>query len=113
VALTNDGDTRAAPLLHLRYAPFQVRVRFMVHFLDGENVMLDENMSRARRHFFHLVGALTGATILAVASKPAKAARSTGPCAVVACPRCMLKGTRILTPHGARRVEDLALAIPS
>ena len=71
--------------------------------------MRDDNTSRTRRHFFHVVSALTGATVLAVASKPAKARSPTGPCATVVCPRCMLKGTRVLTPRGARRVEDLRI----
>ena len=78
--------------------------------LVWEIVMRDDNVTRTRRHFFHVVSALTGAAVLTAVSKPAKATLpSPSPCAVAACGRCMLKGTRVLTSRGAQHVENLAI----
>jgi hypothetical protein len=73
--------------------------------------MFDDNVSRARRHFFHVVSALAGATILTAVSKPAQAQPSPSTSTV---PRgrghCMLRGTRVLTSRGgARPIESLSI----
>jgi hypothetical protein len=64
-----------------------------------------DNMSPARRHFFHVVSALAGAAVLTALPKGAKA----GSTAASAVHRCFLRGTRILTSRGAERVESLSI----
>jgi Hint domain-containing protein len=71
--------------------------------------MRDDDMSRTRRHFMHVVSALAGTAVLGTVSKPAKA-QTTKLC--TACnifPRCMLRGTRVLTSRVAQRVENLSI----
>ena len=79
--------------------------------------MRGDNVSRTRRHFFHVASALAGATVLPVLSRPAKAeVRLPPPPRLPPSPsprpgdgHCLLQGTRVLTPRGARRVEDLRI----
>ena len=72
--------------------------------------MGDDNVSRARRHFFHVVSALAGATILTTLSKPAQAQSSPSTSTV---PHrgghCMLRGTHVLTRSGAKPIEGLLI----
>jgi Hint domain len=70
-------------------------------------------VSPARRHFFHVVGALAGAAVLSASSKPVGAGGA-GDANRPFEPRpsegsCMLRGTRVLTSRGAERIENLSI----
>ena len=60
--------------------------------------------SPARRHFFHIMSSAAGALALPALTKPAKARITT-----LHGTGCFLRGTRILAPQGAERVENLAI----
>jgi hypothetical protein len=61
--------------------------------------------SLARRHFFHLMSSAAGALALPALSRPAKASLPFHHGGF----GCFLRGTRILTPQGAERVENLSI----
>src|SRR5262249_4699195 len=63
-----------------------------------------------RRHFFHVVSALAGATILTTVSKSTQAQPSTSTSTVLhRGGHCMLRGTCILTSCGAKPIETLSI----
>jgi hypothetical protein len=68
-----------------------------------------DNVSRARRHFFHVASALAGAVVLTAVSKPAAAQRPGPPPPPPKGGHCILRGTRILTSRGAERIESLSI----
>lgn len=72
---------------------------------------MHDDVSRARRHFFHVMSALAGAAVLPAISKSAKAqgGNGQGGNGQGGNGRCMLRGTRILTCRGAERVERLSI----
>jgi hypothetical protein len=78
--------------------------------------MPDDNVNRARRHFFYVVSALAGAAVLPAISKPAKAQGGNGQAGngqggngQGSGGHCMLRGTRILTCRGAEPIESLSI----
>src|SRR5262245_35786995 len=81
----------------------------MAHFLVGEHLMRDDNVSRARRHFFHVVSALACAVVLTAVSKAAAQIRPGRPPTPPRGGHCILRGTRILTSRGAERIESLSI----
>lgn len=73
-----------------------------------------ENASPARRHFFHVLGALAGAAVLPAFSKSAEAQTRPRPSprptpSPRPGPSCILRGTRILSSRGVERVECLSI----
>ena len=66
----------------------------------------DNLSSPARRHFLHVMSAIAAA---AVATLPASAAAREPNGGGRTNARCFLRGTRILSPHGIRRVESLSI----
>jgi Hint domain-containing protein len=94
----------------------------MARFLIRKDIMRDDTVSRARRHFFYVVSTLAGAAVWPAISKPAKAGQGgngqggngqggngRGGNGQGGGGHCMLRGTRILTSHGAERVESLSI----
>ena len=69
---------------------------------------MNDDVTRARRHFFHLVSALAGAAVLTAVSKPARAGGPT-PTRCSTCGHCILRGTRVLTTRGAKLIESLSI----
>jgi hypothetical protein len=74
-----------------------------------------DGASPARRHFFHIVGAVVSGAALSAVSSPAEA-QGKGPPPGKGRPNpsrggpaCFLRGTRIQTPHGDVRVECLSI----
>jgi Hint domain len=73
----------------------------MTELQSGDNRDLNSpaNWRRTRRNMLAIGGILSGAVFA-----NAKSAKAWNPCN-----HCLLRGTRVLTPHGERRVEDLAI----
>jgi hypothetical protein len=71
-----------------------------------------DNVSPARRHFLHVVSAAAGVSVLPALSNKAKACCG-WPVPLAppgkGGPSCFLRGTRILTSHGTKRVESLSI----
>jgi len=95
-----------------------IAVRFLIavqrFFRLWENAMRDHDVSRARRHFLHVVSALVGTAVLTASSKPANAGNnqdgnSQGDHRRGGGGHCMLRGTRILTSRGAECIESLSI----
>src|SRR5262245_21170103 len=76
-----------------------------------DHLTMDNLSSPARRHFFHVVGAVASVAALPALSTSASAQRVKngpgGPTNRNA--GCLLRGTHILTRHGLKRVERLSI----
>jgi hypothetical protein len=74
-----------------------------------------DNVSRARRHLIHVLGALAGAAVLSIVSKPANATGNQGGNSQGGNSQggggahCILRGTRILTSRSAEPIESLSI----
>jgi hypothetical protein len=74
-----------------------------------------DKVSPARRHFFHVMGALAGAAVLPALSKqaqaegPSRGSPGPGSSGPRGGPACMLQGTRVLTSRGTEPVENLSI----
>jgi hypothetical protein len=77
---------------------------------DKSEVRHRINWGRTRRNFIAIGGILTGATLARIKSAKADSCRigpHGDPLDPFAC--CYLRGTRVLTPDGERKIEDLKI----